>query len=103
MNLHVTQAERFRNSLCRTIDATGLSPSRVDSWNVRRIAGSVNWSLHAYGLAADIFASKGPDDPKTSALLMPEWWYLEFCRQSGWVWGGKFTKPDPHHVEWPFR
>jgi hypothetical protein len=63
----------------------------------RRIPSSGSLSLHAYGLAVDLNASRngqyrrGDQDPRLVRAM----------ERHGFTWGGRWpTAPDPMHFEW---
>jgi hypothetical protein len=63
----------------------------------RRIALSGSLSLHAFGLAADINASRNPQGaaPRQDPRL------VRAFEQEGFAWGGRWpTAPDGMHFEW---
>lgn len=73
----------------------------VQTYNVRPIAGTDTWSMHSWGLAADIFAVRentSVRDPKTGRWTMSEA-FAERMEARGWRWGGRWKTPDPHHYE----
>lgn len=80
-------------------------PQRIDSYAPRPIRGTTDtWSLHAWALAWDFFATiEGvpppggvwkPDDP------LPAEFARHFIRL-GFRWGRFFTRQDWPHIEWP--
>lgn len=78
-------------------------PRRADSYSCREIRGATVWSLHAYGLAWDWFATPPgvvppggvwePDD------AVPPHFAAAF-EHFGFTWGATFTRPDVPHIEW---
>lgn len=79
------------------------SPSRVDAYNHRKIAGSDTWSYHAAGLALDVFGSPWPltVDPRGPKDAPPASW-LGLWEECGWVSGRAWRNPDWPHVEWSY-
>ena len=69
-----------------------------DDWgyNVRRIAGSSNWSWHSAGVAVDIDAQQYPQGQRRK---VPPGWLIDLFRQWGWEWGGTWSHADPMHFE----
>lgn len=80
-----------------------LYPKRVDSFVCRRIAGSSSWSLHAYGLAWDMFLTP-PGVPPPGGVWTPDHELPhEFVRAfiaAGFTWGGTWTRRDTPHFQW---
>jgi D-alanyl-D-alanine carboxypeptidase len=97
VNIHADYAEKLMHDYKQVCGDLAEYPVRVDSYNVRRIAGSSSWSMHSYALALDVF---GDDlvDRKTGEKLMSPLWYQEM-ELLGWTWGGRWKHSDPHHIE----
>lgn len=72
---------------------------QIKTWdgcfNIRKKRGAVSPSLHSWGLAIDINAAwNGFNKPPT---MSPE---LVACfTESGFDWGGKWSKPDGMHFQ----
>ena len=82
-----------RQGLARLVDRGDYA----GCFAARRIPGSGSLSLHAWGLAADINASRNPQGsrPKQDPRLV-----RAFVR-AGFSWGGRWpTAPDGMHFEW---
>lgn len=78
-------------------------PDDIQGFNVRRVRGGKTWSLHSWALAWDIFAKDGPVvDPITGHRTMSSEWFRIAAEELGGVWGGTFSKPDVHHLEYPY-
>ena len=78
-------------------------PFEIQGYNVRKIAGSESFSLHSWALASDIFSlNRQIRDPMTGRGTMSKRWFQKVASRSGMVWGGTFSKPDVHHIEWPY-
>jgi hypothetical protein len=101
--VHPTIADRVERGIVKAAEHTGEWPIEVQTFNPRKIRGSSKtWSLHSWALALDVFAFAGKQlDPVTGRSLMSDYWRKSFVVYSGLTWGGTFTKPDPHHFEWP--
>lgn len=85
--------------VCRKLDEW---PTEVEGLNVRKIAGTQKWSLHAWALAWDVFNENSSRiDPKTGRRIPSVAWFDEW-QTRGWFAGQNFRHPDPHHLEWPW-
>lgn len=94
---------------CRDASACTWKPLRVDGYNPRPIRGTENyarpvWSMHAYALAWDFFATP-PDVPPPGGVWTPDNpvsadFAACFTRQ-GFRWGKTFSRTDIPHIEWP--
>jgi hypothetical protein len=62
----------------------------------RRIPGSGNLSLHAWGLAIDLNASRNPQGARPTQSLR----LVHIFEEEGFAWGGRWpTAPDGMHFE----
>lgn len=66
------------------------------TFNYRPIRGAKSLSTHSYGIAIDF-------DPARNGLgdhdgAMPGW-VVEIFERYGWVWGGRWTRPDFMHFQ----
>lgn len=79
------------------------NPRRVDSFNPRTIRGSTALSLHALGLAVDVFAT-GPGVPPPGGVWTPDNGvpadFAEPFLARGFTWGATWTRRDVPHIEW---
>lgn len=79
-------------------------PQRIDSYNPRTIRGTTNtWSLHAYALAWDFFATTEGVAPPGGVWKPDNTVPTEFARhfiRLGFRWGRYFSRQDWPHVEW---
>lgn len=79
------------------------TPKRIDSLACRKIRGSSAWSLHAYGLAWDFFATK-PGVTPPGGVWTPdnglERVFAECFENVGFTWGGRWQRKDVPHIEW---
>lgn len=78
-------------------------PQRVDSYACRPIRGSRAWSMHAYGLAWDMFRTPPGVPPPggvwtPTARLHPA--FIATFERAGFTWGGRWTRRDEPHFEW---
>ena len=92
-------------------DAAGCAwkPLRIDSYNPRPIRGEdgsslSEWSLHAWCLAWDFFATP-PGVAPPGGVWTPDNGvteeFAECFERYGFRWGGRWTdRPDVPHIEW---
>lgn len=81
----------------------GYLPLRIDSFVCRNIAGTQRRSLHAWGLAWDIFRTP-PDVPPPGGVYQPTArlhpLFIAAFEDAGFTWGGRWRRPDEPHFEW---
>lgn len=80
---------------------SGYVPREVQTYACRRIAGSSTWSHHAWALAVDFDPADnayGRDPAGTLVGSHPE--FIRAFERVGFVWGGRWSTPDPMHFEW---
>jgi hypothetical protein len=95
-------AAKFVDAWWQTCRATGEWPDECQSYNLRKIAGTNKWSLHAWALAWDVFDSKGiHGDPLTGRTIPSPAWF-NGMQAKGFFAGQNFKKPDRHHLEYPW-
>lgn len=79
-------------------------PQRIDSYNPRPIRGTTDtWSLHAYALAWDFFATSEGVAPAGGVWKPDDTVPPEFARhfvRLGFRWGRWFSRQDWPHIEW---
>ena len=84
--------ELARRGLARLVDAGDYA----GCYAPRRIPGSGSRSLHAWGLAVDLNASRNPQGSKPHQDLR----LVHVMERHGFWWGGRWpTVPDPMHFE----
>lgn len=84
-------------------------PLRFDSYACRPIRAddvvdvSSGWSLHAYGLAWDLFRTP-PGVPPPGGVWTPSAKLpaalVDVFEIAGFTWGGRWTRRDEPHFEW---
>lgn len=98
-------------SLLRVLNAIWVAAGRsqviVDAWGASIYGGAYNYrlmrggdalSMHSWGCAIDLdpgrngFGAKSPNFAKVPAVL-------KAFADEGWVWGGKWSKPDGMHFQ----
>lgn len=102
--VHTLIADVFL-AACREAHSTVTwRPQRIDSYNARPIRGSTKWSMHAYALAWDFFATPPSMPPPggvwTPLNPVPPEFAACFTRR-GFRWGATFKRVDLPHIEWP--
>lgn len=77
------------------------APQRVDSFVDRDIAHTNVPSMHAAGLALDVFNLRWPlpVDPRGKRNAPPSEW-LSLWEDCGWRLGAGYKRPDWPHIEW---
>lgn len=106
---HRLVAESLRTILQQILDHYGsvdsVRSARMQlyggAYNYRRISGSANLSLHAYGAAIDLDPEHNPLGRAWApdAGMMPQEVVQIFADQ-GWKWGGNFhSRPDCMHFQ----
>lgn len=89
--------KKFQNQfqgLINDLEKNGYKITRIDGYNRRKVAGTNQWSSHAYGAAIDINPAKNMpgqagDLPVNVAAI---------AARHGLGWGGNFrSNPDPMH------
>lgn len=100
---HLIHTARAAHEALNAVGAHLALPKRIDSYNCRRIAGSSSWSLHAWGLAFDIFRTP-PGVPPPGGVYTPTLAlhpaFIDAFEDHGWRWGGRWARPDRPHFEW---
>jgi hypothetical protein len=95
---------RFSRACRLANERSSWRPRRIDSYAVRPVRGSSDWSLHAFGLAWDFFSSAPGVPPpggvwaETSA---PDAAFRQAFYEVGFHLGANFTtRKDYPHIEW---
>ena len=104
LHRHLIHTMRAAHQAIVDADADHTRPLRIDSYNCRRIAGTTSWSLHARGLAWDVFRTPPGVEPPggvytPTAALHPA--FVAAFEAAGFTWGGRWRRPDRPHFEWP--
>lgn len=103
VHAHLIAAMRLAHRELLRNDAMHAAPLRIDSYNCRRIAGSQSWSLHARGLAWDVFRTP-PGVPPPGGVYTPHDAlhpaFVYALERAGFTWGGRWRRPDRPHFEW---
>lgn len=84
-------------------------PLRIDSFNPRPIRGEDGddpdeWSLHAFALAFDFFATPPGVPPPGGVWTPDDEMPADFAGcfvKRGFRWGATFKRRDTPHIEWP--
>lgn len=103
VSAHRLIAEHFRRAITEAARVSGWMPRRIGSYNPRRIRGSWRWSMHAYGLAWDIFRTPYGETPEgdfwTPKDEVPAA-FVKVMQDHGFTWGGGWKRRDTPHFEW---
>lgn len=71
-------------------------------YSFRPMRGSANLSVHSYGAAIDLDPENNPlglqYDASPRAGMMPQA-VIELFQAEGWLWGGKWSRPDAQHFQ----
>jgi hypothetical protein len=95
-------------------DDASMAADNTSGFNCRYVAGTTNWSVHAYGEAIDVNTVENPylvdgrvEPPAASAYLdrsnlrpgmaAPGTALNAAFAAIGWYWGGHFHSPDYQH------
>lgn len=105
--VHKKILEPLRTALQRCQDELGWSPRTIGCFAPRKKRASTELSVHAFGAAIDLDASRNPlqvncpiGDPRRSNFELPNA-VIEIWKAEGWFWGGDFkTRFDPMHFQW---
>jgi hypothetical protein len=96
--------EQFKAAALEAMKVSKWRPRRIDSYNVRPVRGSDDWSLHSFGLAFDFFSSAPGVHPpggvwaETSA---PDKAFRDAFKRHGFHLGSDFSRrKDYPHIEW---
>jgi D-alanyl-D-alanine carboxypeptidase len=95
-------------------DDSSMAADNTSAFNCRYVAGTTNWSAHAYGEAIDVNTVENPyvvdgrvEPPAAAAYLdrhdlrpgmaAPGTALNNAFATVGWYWGGRFHSPDYQH------
>jgi D-alanyl-D-alanine carboxypeptidase len=95
-------------------DHVSMAADNTSGFNCRFVAGSTNWSAHAFGHAVDVNTIENPYvqgnsvSPPAGAAFMDRsnvrpgmaYWggeLVEAFAAVGWQWGGRWSDPDYQH------
>lgn len=56
-------------------------------------------SRHAWGIAIDLDVKDNPNGDTNITAEQMHPFIIETFEKNGWIWGGRFRKPDPMHFE----
>jgi hypothetical protein len=70
------------------------------AYNFRLMRGSTKLSMHAYGAAIDLDPVNNPlGKPWAPANGMIDMQVVRIFEDAGWVWGGRWHRPDCQHFQ----
>lgn len=104
VTLNMLIVEQFKAATAEAMKVSTWRPRRIDSYNVRKIAGSSDWSLHSFGLAFDIFSSAPgvyPPGGVWAETSAPDKAFRDAFKRHGFHLGADFSRrKDYPHIEW---
>jgi hypothetical protein len=100
VSVHQSLVEQWKAAALEAQRTSRWRPARIDSYNVRRIRGSDDWSLHSFGLAWDFFNTRNPSDVWGS-INAPDAAFRAAFKKYGFHLGSEFSRrKDYPHIEW---
>lgn len=107
IRVHKHCAQSLLQVLNNLLKAAGGKQATLDYWGVsifggvvmyRLMRGGASLSIHSYGAAIDLDpARNGLGDHTPRFAQFPE--VLKAFADEGWVWGGKWSRPDGMHFQ----
>lgn len=101
--VHFLVLPRFAAACDLAKRASSWRPLRIDGYNCRTIRGSDEYSIHAWAMAWDFFATP-PGVPPPGGVWTPDNAVRpEFAaafERYGFTWGATFGRRDVPHIEW---
>lgn len=107
IKINVIAAPSLKRVLDHVWDWAGKDPGKIASihadqfsgdWVVRQARGLSMISMHAFGLAIDFDAPNNQLGAKKFFFTEKNPLISAFLDE-GWVWGGKWSRPDAMHVQ----
>ena len=105
ISIHRKCAESLSRVLQAIWTASGHNQAVIEQWGMDKFGGSFSYrlmrginrlSMHAYGCAVDFDVERnGLGDPTPHFANCPL--VLDAFAQEGWVWGGRWRRPDGMH------
>lgn len=104
VRVHTLVLAPFRLACEEAARSSPWRPQRIDSFNKRTTRGASSWSLHAYALAWDFFATP-PNVPPPGGVWTPNNGvppgFAACFQRGGFTWGATFSRGrDVPHIEW---
>lgn len=109
LRVHRLVAASLARILVQIWARAGESQKEIERLGLDRIGGGYCWrltrgghilSMHAFGAAVDFDPEHNAFGDTTPNLALPEnRWVIEVFEAEGWVWGGRFGKPDGMHFQ----
>lgn len=107
IRVHKACSESLYRALQAIWIAGGKDQKKMDFWGVSIYGGCFNYrlarglsslSMHSYGCAIDLDPARNGLKDKTPRFAnFPE--VLKAFADEGWVWGGKWKRPDGMHFQ----
>lgn len=105
IRVHRLCAPSLERVLAEIWESSGRSQAKIEEWGMHLFAGAYQFrqtrganhlSTHAYGCAVDFDSARnGLGDPTPNFANIPE--VLNAFAREGWVWGGRWRRPDGMH------
>lgn len=95
------------NILTRVRDLYGNDQEKIEAdglhlfggaYNFRLMRGGTSLSMHSYGCAIDLDPTRNPLGKAWSQGMMPMK-VVAIFEEAGWVWGGRWKRPDCQHFQ----
>jgi len=105
IRIHKKCANSLERILTKIWQESGESQLKINEWGMNLYAGAFNYrmmrgasrlSMHSWGCAIDFDSSRnsyGDNTPNFASI--PQ--VLNAFESEGWVWGGRWAKPDGMH------
>lgn len=101
--VHAVVLPRFAAACDLAKRASSWQPLRIDSYACRKIRGRDAWSIHAWAMAWDFFATP-PSVPPPGGVWTPDNavppTFAAAFERYGFTWGANFDRVDVPHIEW---
>lgn len=103
VQVHKLIASRFAAACVVAHRESRWRPQRIDGYNCRTVRGSDSYSIHAWAMAWDFFATP-PNVPPPGGVWTPDnppdAKFVAAFVSLNFVWGGTFGRKDTPHIEW---
>lgn len=109
VRIHKKCAPSLKEILERTFDLYGRDQAAIEkvglhwyggAYNYRLARGSLRLSTHSYGAAIDLNPASNPLGrawvPRQGMIDLR---VVDIFEEAGWVWGGRWSRPDCQHFQ----